>query len=455
MLEQYFSHNLNLEELRAFLQDSDATKEERDNIRSEIDYTLGYKHPIAQIRNSEFSSKNIFYLEIDNYGKIPTVTASLRFDREHLLSSIILKDKEILKTFMRSSNPNLNHLRCDFYLTDINKNRKTKHTELIVSGELNIPRLHSSINGAYSGTSHEVLQQIAKELELGFISNIPSTDDFMVWPATNQTYFQFIDYIVKHSWIDDNSFLDWYIDSYYNLVFYEVNKSLKQNEFDTRAYFKDSSVKRDYDNMGENQNSMQWKNILTDLGNMNVSDHGIIQESLKLLNNSGLSKNGYFVDNILVDYEDLEIIRFASEAIANLNDGIPLKGREDDLSYTDERRVKFLGIQNDNMHPNYKYSQIHNYINNLELKKLNIEVDTTDLNLNYIIGNNIFLQITEHRLESGSNEDYYAKTRDNKTIPDLYFSNNYKIHGIKYIYKKGEKFCRYLLTRREWPEIIE
>jgi hypothetical protein len=456
MLLQEFTHNIKLDELVANLSNPEATESNRDkNFHPEIDYSLGYLQPIAQIRNFEFSTKNIKSIEIDCYDKIPKINTSLTFDLLHPFSNVILRDKEIFKTFMRSSNPKKNNIRCDFFITSINTLKKENRSDIYISGELNIPRLHSALDKSYKGSSLKVLKSIANDLGLGFVTNISSTDDDMIWISTNKTYYQFIDYIVKHSWIDDNSFTDWYIDAYYNLVFYEVDSTLKKEEYTTRAYWNKSSSKETHYEKGEVNNSIEWANIFTDLPSMVSTDHGMNPSSFKVINNSGLSKNGYYVNNILIDYSDLEVVKFNCETIYNPKEGIPLKGREDDNTYKEELRVKYLGIQNDNMHPNYMYAVIHNSINNMELRKLNIEFDSSDLNLNYIIGNNIRLEIIEQRLEDSSNKEFYERRRGGKNISDLYFTNNYKIHGIKYIYKNDGQYCKYLVTRREWPEIKE
>lgn len=455
MLEQEFTHNLDIEQLQFYLNDPESLEQSREPNYPDLDYRLGYTVPIIQIRDNEIAAGNIRRIEIDSYTKIPTISLSLNFEIKHPVANMILKDREILKTFMRSSNPNKNHIRTDFYITDINNNRRGDHVSMLLTGEINIPRLHTSVNTAYRGTSLDVMRQIAKDLDLGFITNISSTDDEMVWLSTNQSYLEFIDYVAKHGWIDDTSFVDWYIDSMYNLVYYEVNKTLKENIVDTRAYFVGVSSNKYREDKPESEKSMEWKNIFTDLGNMNTTDHGVQVGSLKLINNSGLSRQGYFVDNILLDYSDLDTVRFSSEAITNINEGVPLKGNENNLLYKDERRVKFLGIQNDNMHPNYKYAVIHNHINNIELRKLNVEFDSTDLNMGYIVGDNILLNITETRLTGDDAKSFTDRQDEQIQEPDVYFSNNYKVHGIKYIYKNEQKYCKYLLTRREWPVIID
>ncbi len=446
MITQKFSHSLNLQELSIQMLAESNYDDTKDSNRAELDFIAGYTYPMVQIKSIDIKPEELISLEIDSYGKIPKVTCIIRVIKTHDFVMNILKDREILKVFTRSNNPDKNHIRLDFFLTSIDQINKRDSVQFVLSGELNIPKLNASVNRGFAGTSLDVIKSIAQELKLGFSTNLTSTNDDMVWLATNQTYHQFIDYVVKHSWIDDQSFTDWYIDVYNNLVFYEVEDTLMYREIDTRFYRKFSSTKKHYDE-AENK-SFEWKNVLSDLPDFANTDHGF--ENLRVINNSKLSKSGYVNNNIILDYADLEIVEFISEAITNENRGVPLKSRPDDETYRDELRSKFLGIQNDNMHSNYMYAVIHNNINNLELDKLNIEVNVTDINLNYIIGDSIYLQVTEPRLPEMSNESMEAR-KSGVTYDQEQLTNDYQIHGIKHIYKNRAMYTKYLLSRKEWP----
>lgn len=446
MITQKFSHSLSLQELSIQMLAQSNYDDTKDSKRAELDFVAGYTYPMVQVKNIDIKPEELVSLEIDSYGKIPKVTCIIRVIKTHDFVMNILKDREILKVFVRSNNPDKNHIRLDFFLTSIDQINKKDSIQFVLSGELNIPRLNASVNRGFAGTSLDVVRSIAQELKLGFSTNLTSTDDDMIWIATNQTYHQFIDYVVKHSWIDDQSFTDWYIDVYNNLVFYEVEDTLMYREIDTRFYRKFSSTKKQYDE-AENK-SFEWKNVLSDLPDFANTDHGF--ENLRVINNSKLSKTGYVNNNIILDYSDLEVVDFVSEAITNENRGVPLKSRPDDETYKDELRSKFLGIQNDNMHTNYMYAVVHNHINNLELDKLNIEVSATDVNLNYIIGDSIYLQVTEPRLPEMSNESMESR-KSGVTYDQEQLTNDYQIHGIKHIYKNESIYTKYLLTRKEWP----
>ena len=445
MIEQVFSHNIVLQDLSLEPSSTETINSNRKIVPTDLDYTAGYLYPMLQIRTYSIHKDSILNFEIDCYNKIPKVNALIRLDKTHPLVINVLRDRELLKVFLRTANNELNHIRVDFYITNVNRIDKSLYTDLIIEGELNIPMLYASINKAYSGTSYNVIKAISNELGLGFSSNISNTDDEMIWPAVNQSYYDFIDYVCAHSWIDDTSFMDWYIDIYYNIVFYDVELSLKYEKFQTKAYTVYSGQAK---HVEEQQLFIEWENVITDNSTMQSTDHGY--SNINIINNSKLSKKGYVLNNTFLDYNDLSVVTFDTESITNTNEGIPLKSRIDDDNFRNEKQVLYLGIQNDNMHPNYLYSPIHNKFNNTELKKLNLEVSTNELNLNYIVGDNIYLHATDIRLEQDANKSLNEKL-DGGIIDQTQFTNNYKIQGIKYIYKKGIKYTKYLLTRREWP----
>jgi len=447
-LEQLFTHSFELAELTANILDTERVDDTKEDDAPELDYIVGYKYPIIKILNSIIQEPEVISCEIDSYGKIPKLTLRLRVINSHEIALNIIKDKEIISLFMRSGNNNLSHIRSDFFITEFDKTDKGDQAEILIESELNIPKLYADLNDGYNGSSIDILQLIAKDLKLGFVTNIDATDDSMIWIATNQTYYQFIDYVVRHSWIDDETFLDWYIDVYNNLVFYDVNQTLIYEEEETRAIKNNLFTKESVTTMEEDFQSFEWNNIFSDVSNIIPTDHGY--KNLRFINNTKLSKMGYVTEIILLDYEDLTLYRFDAEAIADTTQGVPLKSRLDDDSYREEKRIKYLGIQNDNMHSNYLYAELHNFINNLELDKINIEITSNDLNLNYTRGSNVFLQVTDKRLPDGDAETIENFMNNGRVVDLKHPSNNYKVHGMKYGYKKGVRYCKYLLTRREW-----
>ena len=450
-IAQKFEHSLTLNEIIFDTGDESVIPAQQENGRREFDKQFGYLYPVASLAGQTFTEDIIMSMNINMYGKLPQLSISLLLMQTNTLNRNLLKDKEVISIFCRSANPAKKEIHIDFLITSFIKVDKGDKVKIIINGEMFIPRLYASLNSAYNGTSYVVLQNIAQELKLGFASNLQSTDDSMIWIASNQNYFEFLNHIVEHAWVSDVTFVDWYIDVYYNVVFYDVNTALKYESTEVKAYKANVSANTTSVNDDEILNAFDWENMLTDINTLSQTDHGYM--GFKVINNTELCKNGYIFNNYLFDYIDVSIVNFTAESISDITEGSPLKGLPDNTDYTDEIVTKYLGMQNDNMHPNYQYAVIHNYINNIELNKINIEVDVDVLNLNYTVGDNIFLQVSETRLDDGNlNAEIEAKNTTGKEIVNqVQYTNSYKVHGMQYIYKGKKIYNKYLLTRREWP----
>ena len=94
-----------------------------------------------------------------------------------------------------------------------------------IQGIVDIPQIYLRKFTSYSKkTSFECLQEVAKECQLGFATNVSDSNDKMTWVNTGHQRLQFISEVVKNSYISDNSFLHCYIDYYYNLCYVDLEK---------------------------------------------------------------------------------------------------------------------------------------------------------------------------------------------------------------------------------------
>ena len=73
------------------------------------------------------------------------------------------------------------------------------------------------------------MNEVARDLKLGFNTNITNTNDQMKWSNMNKENYSFIKDITGKSYIDDNSFLTSFIDYYYNLNYINVEKALQES----------------------------------------------------------------------------------------------------------------------------------------------------------------------------------------------------------------------------------
>ena len=85
---------------------------------------------------------------------------------------------------------------------------------MVIEGKMNIPHIYDEVSQAYEGTSFEVLQEIAKELGLGFSSNVSTTDDKMRWVCPFKSKEKFVQEITDAAWSSPREFYTSFIDVY-------------------------------------------------------------------------------------------------------------------------------------------------------------------------------------------------------------------------------------------------
>ena len=103
----------------------------------------------------------------------------------------------------------------------------------IIDGELWIPNLHSELEKTVlTGSSRDVLMQIAEMLGLGFYFCDPdNTDDYQGW-AGSTSLEDFALEVASRAWKSFDAFYDCWIDPRYGLSFINVNKMLVEDGLD-------------------------------------------------------------------------------------------------------------------------------------------------------------------------------------------------------------------------------
>lgn len=93
-----------------------------------------------------------------------------------------------------------------------------------LTGRFNsIPFVTSSPNQAFTGTSLQVMQQIASNNGFTLKSN-DITNDLMTWQPGKRSWSKLADYIKQHGWVNPQSAMAWGIDEFSNLYYYNIPK---------------------------------------------------------------------------------------------------------------------------------------------------------------------------------------------------------------------------------------
>jgi hypothetical protein len=136
-------------------------------------------------------------------------------------------DNAIITLFINSRSDNLRSILMDFKILEFKDNGQGTYT---IVGSCNIPELYLKKFKSYSNkTSHETMQLVAKECELGFCSNIKNSNDLMTYINPGYMVKDFITSTIENSYISDRSFQSIYIDFYYNLCYVDIYSELERD----------------------------------------------------------------------------------------------------------------------------------------------------------------------------------------------------------------------------------
>jgi len=429
---------------------------------------IGDISPLIVIEGYHFSFNHIMYMELYTNKFLPRIKVTLLDTAGAFGESYIPKQKPIMQVYIRSKNNNILPIRNDYIITSMrsvpdsnyDKSSSNLHTRYILEGELFVPGLKDSKIQSYEGTSFDVLQTITKELKLGFATNIESTNDEMIWINDDPNVEEFIKtHINDHSYIDEQSFMNTFVDVYYNVNFINLFPMINEDAEieDTYNMF---SQYTDYlkDNDSE-QDELSHKLILTNWSNlketpMYIVSYNPISKHGKILTTKGnIRKLQYY--NSLNDEEDLKnnFLEFNPSTYSILN----VDDKDENLKHiSNKTSYQYDGIDYNNTHEHYKFAKILNETGMSELNKITIEVVLYGLNLTVVKNMQIPVVII-NETDSAEIKKAIYNTQENSKYAELYkkygfiidtnYTGKYIIKDISYIYNPFDKKSNIFMTK--------
>lgn len=432
--------------------------------------------PIVVINDYRFKDRELVRFEIDCTEFIPKIYIEIYIaESSEFYSLSFPKDGDLISIFIRGRDDIFKPFRNDFLITNVDTDSDRSvpiDSRLFISGQLQVPHLYDEHSFAKQGTSFEVLKEIARELGLGFATNIENTADEMNWICANETYENFIQSIGDNMWSDANSFYTVFIDSYYHLNVINLNT---QFDDDTESL------------LGMSDNMISEYMIDTEHKKTEIqkifSNHPSFAQSMfyivtmKPINKSSeISKNYGYVYNLnFFEHNSLKDWEFPVEALVtegNEDSKIIMKGRPNEDFYKTQQKYNYTGIQysypEHNVHENYYLAKIHNMMNLAEIEKMNVEVTINKINFNFIRFEKVPMiyqvdgdQELGKKLNDELDDEFNANEYAEKIIVDPFYSGWYAIKGFKVEYTQNEVAAgsvmnsplkqTFILTRREWP----
>lgn len=451
-------HSLNIDSLWIDnIETDDNTTDLPDDKTVKGSETAGDIEPIIDVNGYRFHRDDIKHFELDETTTIPEINVTVKDSTGKFTNNYYPKSKCLLKLYIKSPNPNLRAIRCDFLMTDITPSDSSSSNAGMmgmgytysISGVLNIPKMYQNSINSYNETSYDALLDIAKKLDIGFATNEISTNDKMCWYQPNINYEQMINDISLHAYKDDKSFFKTFIDIYYNLTFLNMANMTAEGDTDD-VDFSSMSYMKDYITRGslptqDKSESSPTRLILSNFIGFKGSSTFIRSFSIKSEQGSHLmyapsTKNVYYYD---IQQSRVNQEKFVHYYVKPLTDSIT---SDDEISknYTNV----WEGIESGNVHDNFIFSKNNNIQNLNDITKTTLNLKIEGVNLNILRGMRIPIMIFKtaaisqtsqlQNSELGDKEMEMSKD-DNEVIPDVHLTSYYVVDGIKIIYNQSAR----------------
>lgn len=476
---------------------SESTKTVGQVKDTQVSKDLGTNYPFIQINNYIFNINEIESFEINYSGFIPTARLVAGVIGKVFPSEAIPKDGDLMAVFIRSKDDAFKPIRNDYRITSVRStgaNNEGMNAVYHISGELFVPHLYDEVNNSYKGSSYEVLKQIAKDLGLGFSSNETETQDSQTWINPRGDYYNFIHDVAEHSWKDESSFFDVFIDAYYHLNFVNVNNQFSEDvEMDLQLLINLKMT----DSAGGQTNADRLKDgratvpkVLTNYQDLKGSPAYVHHYNVENSSNTISEQYGYktfsqFFEQNSEQYWSIYVDPLNTQGAAG--NKIILKGRTTKPGSTKETywktqiRHRWEGIlysaPEGNAHSKYNYAKIWNERNLAELNKMTLKIELERGNFNLYRGERIPIILISTKDNQYQNIAAPPEQKQNlsafpQPILDKFYSGYYMISGMMFTYSPQGKtntgetpdpetgllspgFTHtVILTRREWPTPI-
>lgn len=470
-----------------FLGTSDQIEPKGAKSGKQYQNTLGTDYPFIIINGYAFQMAEIIDFEIDADGFLPSIDLTVAMtNTSGFKTTRFPKDGDIISVFIRAKNDAFKPIRNDYLITYVDSgpgSLEGRGSTITLRGDLFIPHMEDEVIKSFEGTSVEVLQQICKELKLGFATNEDTTDDSQLWICPNDTLKNTILNITDHAYKDDKSFFKCFIDVYYHLNFVNVNTQVASEGKMSAAILDVVFMKDDKPDLNLEKNTQQQtKKFLSDMDNfkdtnMFIETYTVQNKSSDISQRWGYKTFVQFYDQQTQDtwsiYVDPIITDGASDS-AILLKGRPYPkaadGTAEEKYWEKQNRYLWLGIQSKNVHDMYLYSEIWNKRNLEELDKLYLEVHVTRWNPNIYRGEKIPILLysfgdPNDRIANQTPNDANLPSQETSPTANQFYSGYYMVDGIKlkYTISKTDNSSAppeegtpgmtqvFLLRRREWP----
>ncbi len=476
-----FKPTIQLEEvaIKDVESDDKEVKVSEDNVKPSK--TVGHLAPYVKINGFVFDHHDILDMELAETGFLPTINITIRDTKGIFKSAYFPKKRPVLSLYIRSVHDKLKCIRCDFLINDVQSDSSAdkenrlvgKNMDLTMTGVLLVPQIYSNVPKSYANlTSLDVLQKIALDMELGFATNETYTNDKMTWIKPLIAKKSFMEHVIVRSFKDEQSFYLGFIDKYYHLNFINVASMFAEDGsfdkvFEKLITYADLYTKQSDDVSEDNTSDL----ILTNFSKVAkssifIKEHRPVSSQGRLLAKSGYVRSISYYDQQLSKTPKENLITLDVKPISTTqepdNEGgtnDSMKTMASNLSYGE-----WAGIDYNNGHDNFNYSQIQNAHNIEDIKKITLEIKLNGINLNLIRGMRVPVALLRENV--GDNVDANSQIpekdkpktdieqkEDMQLMKDKWLSGYYMVGSLRYTYDAIDGFeTEATLLRMNWTE---
>jgi hypothetical protein len=384
-------------------------------------------------------AKDIIYFKLygDNY--IPELECTFRDPTNKLADYMFPLDKAVVSLMIKSNSENLMPIRCDFYVKNFNLLKQGTRDDKIYTMKciLDIPIIIK--NSSFSKmSSFQVLQSIAQDTILGFVTNIDDTNDTMTWVNPGEDYIlDFIPSVVATAYKNDDSFLWAFVDYYYNLNYIDVETALNEDTTNQQT------ILNSMDTTGSEQTIPLILSNHPDKRSTNlyVDRWNLDNDSTDINMDIGYEPWIYYFDDLNKNFVSL-LIDTISTAGSDKS-AIVLKQRNDDVNTPEniqQKKKYFMGkVDTDNAHKNILYAQKQNENNILSLQKVKMNVVMPNPNFSLYRFQPVDLvlyDLTDMETKKGKDDHSVDQVYANENKINNRLSGKWLITGINWVMDK-------------------
>jgi hypothetical protein len=453
-----------------------------------VNISKGYLIMVS-INGYVFKDDDIINMTLDCNGYLPKIDLTLSDSKGLFTVDNFPRDGDVINFRMGTlEKTSYKDIRIDFDITSADQpkqNANVKGGKYTFSGRIKVPGLYADECKSYgTGTSLDHIEAIANDLKLGVATNIDSANDKMNLILPYNSRFDTLGDLVRHSYIDEDSFQTYCIDQFYYVNYVNLNTLLESEEAFEEVISAYDRELNDTPGSGADDSVNQTKKTLILTNHKRDIGTNLYIETQSLINTAGskTKKNGYkrtlqfFEDDSDEGLVSHEIEPLASKNMSDIEE--PMKGRRDEDRYKGETKTKYTGRKNSDSetshtHLNYEYAAISNAQNLDEIKKMSLEVSLTSFNpaIHLYQKLPVVIYTGEQRklgadkvIKDAKKEKGFDTTVDEDLstvnsgsyVMDEFLSAYYIVGGIEYTYKSGAPSVKQKLKllRREWPSRI-